>query len=115
MWLHEKLSFEQKTQVLALKERENGDSPKQPRSLVDYKFYCINGEPQFLYVSKGLENHSTARISFFAPFEKLPMKPERFDEMVEICRVLAKDIPFYGLIYYEINGFVYFSELLFSL
>lgn len=43
------------------------------------------------------------------------MKPERFDEMVEICRVLAKGIPFYGLIYYEINGFVYFSELPFFL
>lgn len=32
--------------------------------LTDYKFYCFDGTPEFLYVSKGLDDHSTARISF---------------------------------------------------
>ena len=34
------------------------------KSLFDYKFYCFDGEPQYLYVSTGMENHSTARVSF---------------------------------------------------
>ena len=96
--------------------------------LVDYKFYCFDGEPKFLYVSEGLENHPTARISFleldwsFAPYERsdfktfqyLPKKPSRFDEMIQIARILSKDIPFLRVDLYEINGFVYFSELTFS-
>ncbi len=44
--------------------------------IVDYKFYCFNGEPKFLYMSKGLENHATAKMCFltldweFAPFQR---------------------------------------------
>jgi hypothetical protein len=95
------------------------------KGLTDYKFYCFNGEPRFLYISKGLEDHSTASISFvnmdwtfapyeridFAPYDELPPKPETFEEMADICRVLAKDIPFLRVDLYQINGKVYFSEL----
>ena len=96
--------------------------------LVDYKFYCFGGEAKFLYVSQGLENHATASISFltteweFAPYErtdykpldKLPQKPVNFEKMKDICRVLAKDIPFLRVDLYEINGQIYFSELTFT-
>ena len=96
--------------------------------LVDYKFYCFGGEPKFLYVSQGLENHATASISFlttdweFAPYErtdykpldKLPQKPANFEKMKDICRVLAKAIPFLRVDLYEINGQIYFSELTFT-
>lgn len=32
--------------------------------LTDYKFYCFNGDPKYLYVSNGMDNHETARLSF---------------------------------------------------
>lgn len=32
--------------------------------LTDYKFYCFNGVPKYLYVSNGMDNHETARLSF---------------------------------------------------
>lgn len=32
--------------------------------LTDYKFFCFNGTPEFVYVSCGLENHTTAQMSF---------------------------------------------------
>ncbi len=97
------------------------------RGLVDYKFYCFDGEPKFLYVSQGLDNHATASISFlnmdwtFAPYQRtdykplseLPEKPETFDEMVEFCKILSKDIPFLRVDLYQISGKVYFSELTF--
>ena len=31
---------------------------------LDYKICCFNGEPKFLYLSQGLDNHSTAKMSF---------------------------------------------------
>ena len=96
--------------------------------LRDYKFYCFNGEPKFLYISEGMENHSTAKISFltldwkfapfhrsdYAPFSILPDKPSEFDEMVEIAKKLSQNIPFLRVDLYQINERIYFSELTFS-
>lgn len=105
----------------AFMEQETGEG------LMDYKFYCFHGEPKFLYISKGLENHATASISFvnldwtfapfqrsdFKPFEELPPKPARFDEMLKIAKKLSTGRKFLRVDLYEINGKVYFSELTF--
>lgn len=96
-------------------------------ALIDYKFYCFEGEPRFLYVSEGLEDHSTAKISFltldwefcdfwrsdYAPFDQLPPKPERLNEMISIARILSNGFKFIRVDLYEINHQVYFSELTF--
>lgn len=98
------------------------------KQLIDYKFYCFNGIPHFLYISSGLENHESAKISFlnldwtFAPFsredydsfEKLPPKPKNFENMIEIAKKLSKDFTFIRVDLYEINDKVYFSELTFT-
>ena len=100
----------------------------QINGLFDYKFYCFDGEAKFLYVSKGLENHKTARISFlnldwtFAPFKRndykafdsIPQKPKEFEKMVDFTKKLSKEIPFLRVDLYEIAGKVYFSELTFA-
>lgn len=97
------------------------------RELIDYKFYCFNGEPKFLYISVGLENHATASISFFdfdfnkmpfyrtdfKQFETAPSKPEKFEQMIELATELSKGFPFLRVDLYQINGQVYFSELTF--
>lgn len=97
-------------------------------SLVDYKFYCFNGEPLFLYISEGLDDHKTAKLSFlnldwsFAAFQRsdfeeffeLPPKPLSFDRMVSIAGILSKNIPFVRVDLYEIDKQVLFSELTFS-
>lgn len=96
--------------------------------LRDYKFYCFGGVPKFLYISEGLEDHSTAHISFvtcdwqFAPYERsdycsfdvLPPKPSRFDLMLELAAKLSQGTDFLRVDLYEVNGQVYFSELTFS-
>lgn len=108
--------------IIAEQYLENGKE-----GLVDYKFYCFNGEPQFLYVSKGLDNHETASISFltmeweFAPykrndfkaFEEVPQKPSKFMEMIEIARALSKGHDFIRVDLYQVEEKVYFSELTF--
>ena len=95
--------------------------------LLDYKFYCFNGEPKYLYISGGMTDHVTARISFYnidlseAPFqrgdyshfEKIPYVPQKYDEMLDIARKLSENIPFVRVDLYEIEGKVYFSELTF--
>lgn len=97
--------------------------------LIDYKFYCFNGEPKFLYV--GYANMKDGvkhdQLSFFdlewrpTPFyrtdhEPLPFdvaQPRNFDEMIQIAARLSKGIPFLRVDLYSIDGQVYFSELTF--
>lgn len=98
--------------------------------LIDYKFFNFNGVSKFLYISEGLEDHSTAKISFFdfngkqLPFKRSDFKPfqgdyclpENFSEMHRLSDILAKGInaPFVRTDFYSINGKVYFSEITFS-
>lgn len=104
------------------------EDAQQKSGLVDYKFYCFGGEPRFLYISKGLEDHATASISFlnldwsFAPFQRsdykgfeaLPEKPAGYGTMLELAKQLSKGTSFLRVDLYEIGGNIYFSELTFT-
>lgn len=93
--------------------------------IVDYKFYCFNGKPEMLYLSKGLEDHSTAAISFFdmnlkklpfgrsdyRPFDTEVEKPNNFDEMVKIATELSEGFKFVRIDLYSVDGKIYFSEI----
>lgn len=118
-----------KPRILAEEYLENSsDTLCDDNRMTDYKFYCFNGEPKFLYISKGMEEHSSARMSFltldwrlapfsrpdYKPFEVVPKKPTSFGKMIEIARVLSKDIPFVRVDLYEIGENPVFSEMTFS-
>ena len=104
------------------------DESGQPKGLIDYKFYCFNGEPRYLYVSQGLENHATARMSFltldwqfadfgrddYMPLLELPQKPVHLEEMIQIARRLSRGTTFLRVDLYEINERIFFGELTFS-
>lgn len=95
--------------------------------LIDYKFYCFNGEPEFLYVSEGLDNHETARISFltlnwkfaefkrtdYLNFDQLPKKPDSFNEMIQLTKKLSNGFAFVRVDFFEYNGKPRFSEMTF--
>lgn len=112
-----------KPRIIIEKYMEN----KKGEELIDYKFFCFNGIPKFIYVSEGLSNHATAKISFadmqynltrfyrkdYKPFEILPPKPKNFEKMKEIAKILSKNIKFIRVDLYEINEKIYFSELTF--
>ena len=113
-----------KPRIIAEEYMENSSS----KDLTDYKFYCFNGVPKYLYVSTGLENHATALISFltlnweFAPFSRsdyksfteLPPKPTKFDEMLKLAAKLSEGYKFLRVDLYQIKNQIYFSELTFS-
>lgn len=112
-----------KPRIIAEQYMENpGDE-----ELTDYKWFCFDGKPQFLYISHGLANHETATIDFYdmnykrMPFKRTDYKssavdapkPKTYDEMIKIAKKLAKGIPFVRIDLYEIKGKVYFSEITF--
>lgn len=93
------------------------------KSIIDYKFYCFNGEPKFLYCGKGLTEDHSLRIDFFdldwkiMPFYRTDYhrlgnipKPVLFDNMIEISKKLSEGIPFVRIDLFEVNNHVYFSE-----
>lgn len=95
--------------------------------LRDYKFFCFDGKVKFLYLSEGLENHKTARISFvsldwkpmwfsrddYKEFEVLPPKPHNFDLMIELAEKLSSGLPHLRVDFYEVEDQVLFGELTF--
>lgn len=95
--------------------------------LTDYKFYCFNGQVKYLYVSEGLEDHDTAKISFLTPdwkpasfqrmdyrtFAKIPERPVNYEKMIDIAKCLSENMPFVRIDLFEINKKVYFSEFTF--
>lgn len=96
------------------------------KELIDYKFFCFNGTPRYMYISEGLINHSTAKMSFvdmnynlsfsrndYKTFERLPPKPINFEKMQELAKSLSNGIPFIRVDFYEIEGKIYFGELTF--
>lgn len=95
--------------------------------LIDYKFFCFNGEPKFLYVSKDLVHDSTAQISYFdLNWQRLPLvrddykpidnidKPSCFNKLIELSKQLSKDFPFVRVDFYVIHGKPYLSEMTFT-
>ena len=98
------------------------------KCIKDYKFFCFNGKAKIMYISEGLENHNTARMSFYdmncnqitlkrkdySLFEEKIVKPKNFEKMKEFAEILSQNIPHLRVDFYEINGNLYFGELTFS-
>ena len=105
------------------------DDENEAKGLTDYKFFCFGGEAKVLYVSQGLEDHATARISFYdLQGEEMPFgrsdyrgiegkfrKPNNFEQMVQLANKLAGQIPspFVRVDLYSVRGEIYFSEITF--
>ena len=93
--------------------------------LKDYKFFCFNGVPRFLFVATGRQLHDTRFDFFDTSFNHLPvinghpnadlcpLKPEGFDEMLEIASKLSAGIPHVRVDLYNVSGRIYFGELTF--
>lgn len=92
--------------------------------LTDYKFFCFNGVPKFMYISN--DNSENATTDFFdMEFNRLdmrmkdpnsnviPPKPYLFNEMKAIAEKLSQGIPFVRVDLYVIEGNIYFGELTF--
>lgn len=91
--------------------------------LQDYKFWCFNGVPTFMYITnKGKSIYENFYDMEFNPIDirhsfprRTPEydKPLEFEEMKRIAAVLSKDIPFVRIDFFDVEGHVYFGEFTF--
>lgn len=100
---------------------------KGENDLCDYKFYCFTGEPQYCQV---IRNRRTVETIDFYDMEWNHQEfiglnaiakngescvpcPSNFEDMKEVCRKLANDIPFVRIDLYEVNKKIFFGEITF--
>jgi hypothetical protein len=97
--------------------------------LRDYKFYTFNGEPKFLLLATNRQSKDKPLCFDYFDMEfnhlpltnhwhpnneyELPHKPFGFEQMKDLARALAKNIPHVRVDFYEVNGQIYFGEMTF--
>ena len=95
--------------------------------LKDYKFFCFNGEPKYMFIASDRFNpNEETKFDFFdMDFNHLPFinghpnatkkvaKPKGFEVMKELAAKLSKDIPQVRVDFYDIDGKVFFGEMTF--
>ena len=97
--------------------------------LIDYKFHCCNGKPQFIMVCHDRDlyksGHQMIRELFDTDWNDLSQyvipagkattpRPTQLARMLEIANILSADFPFVRVDLYEVNEKIYFGELTFS-
>ena len=92
--------------------------------LTDYKFFCFNGNPKIMYISK--DNSDEPRTDFYdMQFNKISMrmlapnsenkhlKPTYFEEMKRIAKKISSNTFCLRVDFYIINNKLYLGELTF--
>lgn len=102
--------------------------------LIDYKFHCINGVPEFVLTCSQRQANGDAAMAvtldlFDMEWNHIPeivsmgkevagtgevVKPETFEKMKEVARVLSQGFEFVRVDLYEIDGDILFGEMTFS-
>jgi hypothetical protein len=94
--------------------------------LVDYKFYCFNGQPAFVQANMGRGEKGHAQNFYDLDWSLLPFgkdlaprpevqipKPRSFDRMLAIAGDLAAPFSFVRADFYDVGGKPVFGELTF--
>ena len=94
--------------------------------LKDYKFFCFNGEPKYMLLVSGRQagkkifdyfdlnwNHLPVHDVGCPGAERLPAKPDNFEEMIFIAKKLSKGMTHVRVDFYNINCKIFFGELTF--
>lgn len=132
-WAHAQLHYTRiKPCIIAEELLTNDFESISPGSLVDYKVWCINGDPQFIWVAynrKGLKVNMQAydpswkpcphilvntKNDKYDPQHPLVAKPECLDEMLNISRKISSDFPQIRVDFYIANGKPVIGELTLS-
>lgn len=102
----------------------------QSGDIVDYKLFVVNGLTELVMVccnrqiGKGSQislydsdwNYSPERLGECHAYDNVPImpKPKTLEKMKEYATILAKDIPFVRIDFYDIDGKLYFGEMTFT-
>lgn len=91
----------------------------------DYKIYCFNGEPKLTLLCT--EREDNVKLDFldldWNPIDigaegwksgNVHQKPSCYEEMIKICKDLAKPFPFVRIDFYDYNGKPVLGEMTFT-
>ncbi len=94
--------------------------------LVDYKFFCFNGEAKIFKIDfdRFVEHHANyydlngnilpfGEKNYPPKYDKQINMPVNLKEMIKYANLLSKNIPFVRIDFYEINKKLYFGEITF--
>lgn len=102
-------------------------SDLQNGGLIDYKFFCFDGNVKFVYGISDRKMGEKASLGIFDKnFNLLPYyradekklernleKPINYDKMVEYAELLGKKFPHARIDFYNVNGKIIFGEITF--
>ena len=95
-------------------------------ALLDYRFFCFDGKPTYVWVDEGSGTAKHKRNIYssdwvlqdycvnYPRIDGTLEKPETFDEMLSIAKKLSSGFAFVRVDLYSLNGRVYFGELTFT-
>lgn len=117
----ERIYKQVKPRILAEHYLDQTDS----ENIIDYKFYCIHGDPKYVLV-KTLDGDTYKKCIYSLDWNKLENKnddngflkkdlpkPDNFEELITIAKTLAEEFIFVRVDLYSINDKIYFGELTF--
>lgn len=96
--------------------------------IIDYKFWCFNGNPKFFTISKNASTNDRHSLTFYdlkgnllkysrknhpSTFKKLENAPKKLNEMIEYSKILSKDFKFVRIDMFCVGENVYFGEMTF--
>jgi len=100
---------------------------KNTNELFEYMFFCFNGEPKFIMFGSGKMSDKICATMFDTNWNNMHFnyggeslhdetvpKPENFDKMLEIAKILSKNFKFVRVDLNNINGKIYFGEMTFT-
>lgn len=101
------------------------------KSLIDYKIWCFNGEPECVWVAYNRKKVGAVKMALFdLDWNPLPQylkstphyiydstdvipRPKSLDDMLDACRKLTKPFKEVRADFYDVKGKAYFGELTF--
>ena len=105
----------------------NEQEEQSQEELSDYKFFCFDGHPKYMFIATDRFNkNEETKFDFYdMDFNHLPFvnghpnathkieKPRGFEEMKQLATKLSKGIPQVRIDFYNVNGQIYFGEMTF--
>lgn len=104
-------------------------SAKYSTSIIDYKIWCFNGKPYYVWACCNRDKHGTDVMTYDLDWHAHPEysvfydhyregqiipKPDNFDQMMLIAEKLAKPFPVVRVDLYNLAGQIYFGEMTFT-
>lgn len=94
----------------------------QKTSLIDYKFWCFNGDPKMYTMNVGnghgdimYYDMNDKSIDLYNVGNKVTFeKPTNFTIMVDYAKKLSSEFKFVRVDFYEVNGKIYLGEMTFT-